>query len=81
VERLDPALERSSSAENAVLVIHPLLRPHDLFERAPRRDLPFADPAETLLDLHELRLHEQADAFVRALRKEAPRPPPPVASA
>lgn len=73
VERLDPALHRSSSADGAALAVHPLVRAHDLFEAAPDGGLPFADPVETLLDLHELRLHDQADAFVQTLRGEASR--------
>ena len=30
--------------------------------------MPIADPVEALLDLHELRLVEQADDLVRAMR-------------
>jgi hypothetical protein len=50
-----------------MLVVHRLRRRDPRFEHADSGAL-FADPAEVLLDLHELRLVDQADEFVRAMR-------------
>ncbi len=71
MRRLDPALEQVSGATTPALVIHPLRRPalqlpgHEVQVEG----LPVADPVETLLDLHELRLLPQAEALVEALRR------------
>ncbi len=77
VARIDPSLERGLRAdERTVLVLHPLSRKETLFEQPGGGRLPIADPVETLLDLHEMRLVSQAEDLVRALRKghEATRP-------
>jgi hypothetical protein len=60
VERLDPGLERTVRRDEAPsLVIHVIRRAESLFQ--PGGDgLPWADPVECLLDLHEARLESQA---------------------
>lgn len=68
LERLDPALKQvESGTAGIVLAVHPLFRADPRFERNPRGKIPWADPVETLLDLHELRLVDQAEAMVRRL--------------
>ncbi len=69
VGKVDPALRRTSRASEAILVVHPLRRRESLFVRRDR-GMPLADPVETLFDLHDLRLHDQAEAMVRRLRAE-----------
>ena len=65
VKRLNPALEAARAAsQEPALVLHPLLRSESLFTSRPSKRLPVADPVETLLDLHELRLVEQAEELV-----------------
>lgn len=76
VKRLDPALRRTAAADprqrhTAVLAVHRLARGTPLFEANPRGPLPWADPVETLLDLHELRLVAQADELIERLRKSS----------
>jgi hypothetical protein len=56
---------------DAVIAVHRLARADALFENNAK-DLPYADPVETLLDLYELRLTVQAQAFVKHLRGDAP---------
>ena len=56
---------------DAIIAVHRLARAEPLFEDAPK-ELPYADPVETLLDLYELRLTAQAQAFVTHLRGDAP---------
>ena len=67
VSEVDPGLRESPEKEGAVLAVHRLSRAQPLFER---RDgmLPYADPVEILLDLHEIALIPQADSLVRTLR-------------
>ncbi len=68
VRQLDPALEATSDpAEPARLVVHFVRHRESLFE-AEANGLPWADPVECLLDLHEARLEPQAAQFVRAVR-------------
>jgi len=68
VKRLDPALERARMvSQEPVLVLHPLLRAESLFTSRTSKRLPVADPVETLLDLHELRLVEQVEELVERL--------------
>lgn len=72
VRKLDPALAEgppSSSTGSPALVVHRLRRPIARFDAAQSAGVSFADPAEVLLDLHELRLAEQAEELVRALRE------------
>jgi DNA-binding Lrp family transcriptional regulator len=69
VRRVDPALQQAPQNEPApVLVVRPLMRPEPDFTEVRDLELPIADPVETLLDLYELRLNEQAEELVRALR-------------
>lgn len=74
VESLDPALQRTEDrAAPASLVIHLLRRRVPLFVPYPN-GVPWADPVECLLDLHEAHLEPQAEAFVAHLsaRRRAP---------
>jgi hypothetical protein len=67
--KVDPALKPVESSEQVpLLVVHRLLRPLAQFDEGTAGGLPFADPAEVLLDLYDLRLTEQAEEFVRSLR-------------
>ncbi|MBI2932540.1 MAG: hypothetical protein HYY16_12895 [Planctomycetes bacterium] len=68
VKQLDSALRpsQSPSAEH-VLVVHSLPRAEALFDEDRAGKLPYADPVETLLDLHELRLTTQADELIERL--------------
>ncbi len=75
VKKVDPALAEvapSSAATTPTLVVHRLGRSDPRFDRASPSGMPFAGPAEVLLDLHELRLVDQADELVRALREGSP---------
>lgn len=68
VERLDPALKRvEGGSEGIVLAVHPLRREVPDFEKNPKGKVDWADPVETLLDLHELRLADQAEAMIQHL--------------
>lgn len=72
LEQVDPALRPIDPAEHRngapILVIHSFDRKEPRFDPAPDAGLPFAGPAETLLDLYDLRLTVQAEEFVRAMR-------------
>lgn len=68
VAKLDPALVPATPGTPALLVLHALPRAESLFV-AVDGGPPWADPVEALLDLYELRLIEQADDLVRALRR------------
>ena len=64
VERLDPALEKAARPdESSSLVIHCIRRAESLFQPGDH-GVPWADPVECLLDLHEARLESQAQAFL-----------------
>jgi len=69
VQRLDPALRPCEDGAAPVLVVHPLQRPAALFAPGTEGGLPIADPVETLLDLSELSLHEQANALIEHLER------------
>jgi hypothetical protein len=70
VRNLDPALQESSADDGVpVLVVHPLGRPAALFAPNPDGGLPIADPVETLLDLSEMRLVEQASALITRMER------------
>ncbi len=68
VARLDPALVPAPPGTPPLLVLHAVPRAQSLFAPGDAT-LPWADPVEALLDLYELRLIEQADDLVRALRR------------
>ena len=69
LRRLDPGLGPLKGEGSPVLVVHPLQRPAALFTPGDR--LPIADPVETLLDLSELRLDDQANALIERLERRA----------
>jgi hypothetical protein len=66
VEQLDPALEMTRRRDEApTLVVHVLRRATSLFR--PNADgLPWADPVECLLDLHEAHFETQAHDFLNS---------------
>lgn len=67
VERIDPGLKLCAGREEpAALVIH-VLRRKESFFRPGTEALPWADPVECLLDLHEARLEGQAQQFLTFL--------------
>lgn len=74
VERLDPGLEKTVRRdEPPALVIHAIRRAESLFQ--PGEDgLPWADPVECLLDLHEARLESQALGFLNSFPATKGRP-------
>jgi len=74
VERLDPGLEKTVRRdESPTLVIHTIRRAESLFQ--PGEDgLPWADPVECLLDLHELRLESQSLEFLNSFPATKGRP-------
>ena len=69
VEQLDPALVPAPRGAPPVLVLHAVPRAGSLFVPDPAGGVPWGDPVEVLLDLHELRLVQQADDLIRQLRK------------
>ena len=68
VSRLDPALVPAPRGTPPLLVLHSVPRAESMFV-PDDGGVPWADPVEALLDLYELRLIEQADDLVRALRR------------
>lgn len=72
LRRLDPALKPVERGEPPQVVIHTLYRPEPLFTRSNKGEI-WADEAECLLDLHEMRLEPQALEFVERL---TPKPKP-----
>lgn len=69
---VDPALGLTQGDRSPILTLH-FRRGRALEEERDRKGrLPFASPAETLLDLHELRLTSQAEEFIQALRTQRP---------
>jgi hypothetical protein len=71
LRKLDPALERiEKDSRSAILVVHPLLRSDPLYSTARESKLRFADPVETVLDLHEMGLTAQAGRLLAHLRPE-----------
>jgi hypothetical protein len=73
LRKLDPALEPQPAGHPSqpLLVLHRVARVAPRGSAGSAHRLPLASPAETLLDLLELGLEEQAEAFVRALKKKA----------
>jgi hypothetical protein len=74
IERLDPGLARTIRRdESPTLVIHTIRRAESLFQ--PGDDgLPWADPVECLLDLHEANLESQALEFLNSFPATQGRP-------
>jgi hypothetical protein len=68
VAMLDPALVLAPPGTPSLLVLHAVPRAESLFVPVDSGP-PWADPVEALLDLYDLRLIEQADDLVRALRR------------
>jgi len=65
VERIDPGLQRNTRRDEAAsLVVHLVRRANPFFEEQDGDGIPWADPVECLLDLHEARLEPQAKEFV-----------------
>jgi hypothetical protein len=61
VKSLDPALERvESRGEAGSVVVHHTQVKEPLYQQDPKGKFRYADPVETLLDLHEARLESQA---------------------
>ena len=74
VTSLDPALRLATMQERSpVLVVHQSRRSRAMDDGKEGGIGSFASPAETLLDLYELRLTEQADDFVRSMRRKGDR--------
>jgi hypothetical protein len=66
VKRLDPALEKITRRdESPILVVHIIRRAASFFQPSDS-GLPWADPVECLLDLHEARLESQAFEFLNS---------------
>jgi hypothetical protein len=66
VERLDPALEKTTQRDQSpTLVVHTIRRAASLFQPG-NAGLQWADPVECLLDLHEVRLESQALEFLNS---------------
>jgi DNA-binding transcriptional ArsR family regulator len=74
VRRLDPGLEQTSQPEvSPILVVHTVRRAKSLYK--PGDDgLPWADPVECLLDLHDARLESQALEFLNSFPAAKGRP-------
>lgn len=68
IEQIDPALVPAPDGTPPLLVLHAVPRAESAFVTRPG-DLLIADPVEALLDLHELRLIDQAEQLVRAMRR------------
>jgi hypothetical protein len=68
VSRIDPALVSARPEVAPILAVHVVARAVSLFEDHGK-STPWADPVEILLDLHQLKLHKQADDFMRYWRK------------
>ena len=67
---LDVALVPATSGSTVALAIHVLLRPDPRFSPDASSRIQFADPVETLLDLYDLRLVDQAESFVKHMRSK-----------
>lgn len=69
VSRIDPAFVPARAEVAPTLAVHVVTRAASLFEVSDKTSMPWADPIEILLDLHQLRLYKQADDFMRYWRK------------
>ena len=71
LKRLDPALKQTDDPDaSPAIVIHPLVRTAAMFTEEEPNRLPYADPVETVLDLQELGLTQQANQLLSHFRKE-----------
>lgn len=72
IQRLDPALKRvDDPLAPANVVLHAVRHADPLF--TPRDGgLAWADPVECLFDLHEARLDQQANQFLKTLQRQRP---------
>lgn len=68
ISRIDPALMPARPEVAPILAVHVVTRAVSLFED-DGRSMAWADPVEILLDLLQLKLHKQADDFIRYWRK------------
>lgn len=74
IKQADPALAIvGSRSANIVLALRPILRRAALFERPAKGPLPVVDPVETLLDLHELGLINQAEELIGRMAERTAR--------
>lgn len=71
IQALDPALQPGDARSSVAVAVHCIRRREALYDVAGGEKVPWTDPVETLLDLEELRLHNQAEELVRRLRKRA----------
>ena len=70
VRDLDPALVHADpQTTSTVVAVHAVHRARPLFEHPKDESLPFADVVETLLDLYDLRLTQQADELIARMRE------------
>ncbi|MBK8038851.1 MAG: hypothetical protein IPK22_17220 [Verrucomicrobiaceae bacterium] len=69
LRKLDPALKPAERGELPQVVVHTLFRPLSYF--TPGDGLPWADEVECLLDLHDMRLEQQALEFLDHLQSKA----------
>jgi len=68
VRELDPALELATeTASGPAVVIHAVRRAQSLFDRQSMNET-WADPAECLLDLHEMGFTQQATEWLEAVK-------------
>jgi CRP-like cAMP-binding protein len=68
IAQLDPALKQvEDPSEPASVAVHAVRRSDSLFEPDAKDGLPWADPVECLLDLHETGLESQAREFLAML--------------
>jgi hypothetical protein len=66
IRELNPALQPQPAVmPSPTLVLHPVTRVNVATARSPYHGLPIADQVETLLDLYEMRLTEQADDLIQ----------------
>ena len=70
VAKLDPALALAGPEAVPIVAVHAVTRAVSLFTAERDRDVPWADPVEVLLDLYQLRLHQQAADFVQYWRNQ-----------
>ena len=71
IEMLDPALQPvDNSLQSANVAVHIIRRTEAFFTPGPEGALPWADPVECLLDLHEAHLQLQVNELLRTLEAQ-----------